>query len=507
VKPVLAWVKKNLLVVICSAVVLLVIPAAFFVSSAWGTKIRTEQEKAATQALNKLKSAGTAALKVEVPFPDAAPIEVSGPPNSKLISHLKVISDQVQAQVSAVTKDGEAFNKGAGPLAKAVGRDEHTPFVEGLFPGPDPVVIENDLKQQQGEQVWTALPEDRRLQAIEQRRRDMQAPKMREMEDALLAKNSKPNRYQALLDRVKAGTPPDVAAVAQMLQVQSEKEQERIAGGKRQLTPEEGQRLRESLSEYRLGLYQQRARTFSVYASMAGLPVASEGWRGIPTEALVKAKPSLVNDSEFFVWQWDYWVLSDVFSAVALVNRDKEGRPTDVERSVVKRISRISLEQPKGYVPADAPANDAPTDPNAAAGGGTPPMPVPPLDPAVSITGRTSSPANGSYDVRVVDLEIVVSSARLPEFLSAISRTNFMTVIGLRLDDVNVYQDLAQGYSYGPEHVVRATLKIETVWLRAWLAPLMPPVVKKGFGVATDPAAAGGASPGSEAPPPPPPPG
>ncbi len=506
-KPFLAWVKKNLLVVICSAIVLIVIPSAFFVSSTWGKKIRTEQEQRATKDFNKVKGAGSAALKVEVPFPDAAAIEVSGPPNSKLISHLKNISDQVQAQVSAVTKDGEAFNKGAGPLAHAVGRDEHTPFVEGLFPGPDPAAIEAELKQQQGEQVWVALPEDRRLQAIEQRRRDTQAPKMREMEDALLAKNSRPNRYQTLLDRVKAGTPPDVAAVAQMLQVQSEKEQERIAGGKRQLTPEETQRLRESLSEYRLGLYQQRARTFSVYASMAGLPVASEGWRGVPTEAIIKAKPSLVNDSEFFVWQWDYWVLSDVFSAVALVNRDKEGRPTDVERSVVKRISRLSLEQPKGYVPADAPANDAPVDPNAAPTAGTPPASIPPLDPSVSITGRTSSPSNGSYDVRIVDLEVVVSSARLPEFLSAISRANFMTVIGLRLDDVNVYQDLAQGYSYGPEHVVRATLKIETIWLRSWLAPMMPPVVKKGFGVATDPAAASGGTPAPDAPPPPPPPG
>jgi hypothetical protein len=43
--------------------------------------------------------------------------------------------------------------------------------------------------------------------------------------------------------------------------------------------------------------------------------------------------------------------------------------------------------------------------------------------------------------------------------------------------------DLERGYYYGPEHVVRATITIESVWLRNWVGPLMPASVKRSLGV------------------------
>jgi hypothetical protein len=105
----------------------------------------------------------------------------------------------------------------------------------------------------------------------------------------------------------------------------------------------------------------------------------------------------------------------------------------------------------------------------------------------VSITGRTTSASNPDYDVRNVMVVAVVSSERLPTFLNALSRVNFNTVLQVQLAEVDVKGDLEKGYYYGNEHVVRATVTLETVWLRNWTGPLMPASVKKALGV-TEPA-------------------
>lgn len=106
----------------------------------------------------------------------------------------------------------------------------------------------------------------------------------------------------------------------------------------------------------------------------------------------------------------------------------------------------------------------------------------------VSITGRSTSPSNPDYDVRNAEIVAVVSSERLAVFLDALSRVNFNTVLQVRLGEVDVKADLERGYYYGNEHVVRATITLETVWLRNWTSPLMPASVKKTLGI-VEPAA------------------
>jgi hypothetical protein len=104
-----------------------------------------------------------------------------------------------------------------------------------------------------------------------------------------------------------------------------------------------------------------------------------------------------------------------------------------------------------------------------------------PLDPGRSITGRYGGDGNTLYDVRRARLTVIVSSARLQEFLEAIPRTNFMTVTDLDLAEVKAWDDLKKGYYYGPEHVVKATVDVESVWLRSWVAPYMPSRLKAAF--------------------------
>ena len=85
---------------------------------------------------------------------------------------------------------------------------------------------------------------------------------------------------------------------------------------------------------------------------------------------------------------------------------------------------------------------------------------------------------NPIFDVRRMELELIVSSARLQDVINAIHRTNFMTVTLVNIEAVAPEAELGQGFDYGGEHVVRAKLDIESVWLRSWTAKLMPKVLR-----------------------------
>jgi hypothetical protein len=81
-------------------------------------------------------------------------------------------------------------------------------------------------------------------------------------------------------------------------------------------------------------------------------------------------------------------------------------------------------------------------------------------------------------DVRHATMSLIVASSKLPALVDAISSTNFMTVIGLDFSEADAWTDLERGFYYGPDHVVKATVDVETIWLRSWTEPLMPQAVK-----------------------------
>jgi hypothetical protein len=220
--------------------------------------------------------------------------------------------------------------------------------------------------------------------------------------------------------------------------------------GRNEMTEDEAAQLARDLASLRLGYYQGRAQEISVYAGLDVLP--PEVPRSVPLD------PPTVETC--FHWQFDFWTIADLLKAVDNANT-VDGQRTTVDRSVVKRIERITL-QP--LVP------ERRQDPS-----GYGEQPVVAVNP---ITGRSGGPDNPHYDVRNARMTLIVSSARLPDLVNAIARTNFMTVIGLQFEEVDIWPDLEQGYYYGLDHVIRATLDIETVWLRDWTAPLMPPRIR-----------------------------
>ena len=176
-------------------------------------------------------------------------------------------------------------------------------------------------------------------------------------------------------------------------------------------------------------------------------------------------------------------MIRDLMSAIRVANSSASGTLGNINTSVVKRIERVTL----GDAFASATGGSDASNPDAAAA--TPATPIEqlaglvPSDPLVSVTGRKNSPGNPVYDVRTAQIVLVVSSARMKELFNAFARTNFMTITDIDLDEVDVRGDLDRGYYYGPEGVMRATISVETIWLRGWTQDLFPNGVKKRLGM------------------------
>jgi hypothetical protein len=109
------------------------------------------------------------------------------------------------------------------------------------------------------------------------------------------------------------------------------------------------------------------------------------------------------------------------------------------------------------------------------------------------------------YDLRSCNVVAVVSAKGLPQFLDALARTNFMTVLDCDFDAIDPVEDLKAGFYYGNDAVVRVRLRVETAWLREWTKKYMPADFRTEIGIPpdapVDPAAA--AAPGGSPTPPP----
>lgn len=476
-KPVLAWIKSNILIVVFVVLILVILPTSWFVSSSWGESIRTERAKAANDQLSKLKAS---TVDYKLPQVDPSVPEVSlnkVEPNDKITEWFKQNKETLEKAAAEAYKLAEDFNKGVGPAAQSLGRDEHKVMVSGLFPKAE--------------------------------NKDVEQEKLNDMEDKLLGKRGNPNPYQAMLDRVRAGGPADPVKLAAAVKDLAQREAEKVTANKRELTPEEQQKLMETLTARRLGEYQNRAKEITFYATLESLP---QGPNGIQI-GHIEQPAQMIEPNNFFLLNWDIWVMDDMLTALRVANTTPDGRVLTADEGPVKRLESMSISgipgmgvQSQGQAPAVIDPNPPAASPDAKPG-------MIPTDARASISGRVSGPWNTFFDIRRVNLSLVASSSRLRELVHAIERTNFMTVLDMNLSDVDEWEDLRQGYFYGQEPVVRVKLTVETVWLRSWTEPLMPERLK---GILTGKVAPEGEATGfpggvpqggGSAPPPPPPTG
>ena len=437
-KPVLAWIKKNVMVVVAVALPLIALPVALYFSMSWNSSIRTTQEKAAADQLGKVT--GT---KVNYQLPEVLPgvkaVSLSAEPNDKITEYFKGKKDLLLEKAAAINAKGLEFNR-RGAL------------MEGVFPK-------------------AASREEFQNKSLE-------------FSELIIGGSGRTSVYQRLFESARAGEPMPASQMRTLLTDAKEREEERVRQGKgaaRPLTAEEEKDIRTKLTELRKGEYIRKSNELSFYGS----PSIALSANAIPA-AMPTQPPAL---EQLFRWQYDYWVVADVVEAIKRVNGVQAGG--GVANSVVKRVDLIRVFDRVSASAAGGGQKPESEGEAAAAGGGVEVFNQPaPVSFKASLSGRYGSPSNQVYDVRYADLNMIVSSSRLPEFFDALASVNFMTVLDCDLEAIDPWAELEQGYYFGDEPVVRAKVRVETIWLREWVAPLMPAKVRKLYGVTyTDPTA------------------
>ncbi|MEK6704121.1 MAG: hypothetical protein AABZ53_17835 [Planctomycetota bacterium] len=454
-KPVLAWVKANLLVVIFSALIVISLPTGFYFSAAWAKDTREKRSKLAN---DKLRSIDEQKIRYQIPpvMPNGKPVEDPRSPSLLANSHYQAERARIDKLAKGVTGVADAFNRGEGKAAADVGRKPHVALIDGLFPKP------SDPRQAS---ILTS-----------------------EFVALLVDQKGRPSVYTTMLrDILNAGGPVDPVILGSKLTAERNSQIQRLTGNdpNRKVTPEEQKTLEETLIAFRRNQYLQRASEISVYAGLDIFPIetaqgGASGGSTIPGQ--VPSEPPGV--SRTFQWQMDYWMIRDLLFAVRAANLSSGGSQLHVNESVIKRVDKIRLLEPF----AGRPASTGGEDPNAAP---TPPTitvdaltGLVPMDVAWSVTGRKNSPGNPLYDVRLAELELVVSASRLKQIFDAFGRTNLMTIIDVDLKAVDVMGELDRGYYFGNESVVKATITVETIWLRSWTEKMFPSGVRKRLGLA-----------------------
>lgn len=443
---VLAWLKSNVVIVVFCVLILVLPPAGFIGSSTWNAQIK----KNAQDQLSNRKRNVDAASRVTYTLPPIVEgeqaIQDSRPPNAAITAHYKALRAQRQAMIEDVLTRAVLFNK----------KDDRRVLVPGLFPGV------SDAR------------EERRL--------------VREMADLIAGTPNRPSVYADLFGAINAGVPTEKADVARRVVDAHRMELDRVGGDISRLTPAEVAAFNERMKGHRLSAYARRAEELSVYGS----PKALHGADPATHSVIFDEVPSGTNDTtEAFKWQMDYWFVEDLLRAVRLANSTEDGLMTEVPRSPVKRIISIRLDK-QTFPEAETASAGGGQDPYSAGGMGRPgalSRPMPGAAPGrgaegePSYTGRKPGPMQGVYTIRRGTITVIAASDNLVRFIDAISRTNFMTVIGVNMSDVDLWADLEEGYYYGPEHVVRAEIEVESAWLHFWLADVVTDRVAAAWGI------------------------
>ncbi len=482
---VLGWIKTHILIVVFGALILLLPPAGFVGSMFWNQKIKAAAEESYSTEKRKLDGASSVTYTLPPIAPGEQAVSDKRPPNAAISRAYHAERERRQAEIEKVVTRAVLFNKGE---ARGV-------LVPGLFPEA----------------------------ADDRTERELIDRMMRE----LVGSGDQASVYASLFDAINAGTPPEPVDAARLVAAYEERELDRLVGGtdRASLSEEDQAALVEGMRAQRIAFYRQRADEISVYGSIDVLrdavtgPRAAVNQSGLPAvipNEVPQTRPTL---AQAFAMQTDYWFVQDLLAAVARANTEAGGLLTEIPRSAVKRIESIRLVPfAKAMAAADVEEEDPYgggggggfNDPYGSSsqftggyqpgnqagqnfGGGTPQFggrggggasagAVATGPTAQTHTGRAAA-ESPVYDIRRAVMTVVVASERLPEVISAISATNFMTVTGMTATPVDVWADLSEGYFYGPEHVVRVTLEVESAWLRQWTRDAMPPAVRDALGV------------------------
>ncbi|MHC4129307.1 MAG: hypothetical protein ACYTE6_03970 [Planctomycetota bacterium] len=440
---VLNWIKSNVYTVVFLAIMVVAPVALWVVSGRMNAAVRADVQARAGK-ISELDRLEKTNVELSIPGPDNPKVSATIPVNRRFLDRYQEVVDKISQDAEQIRARVVQMNcKGRGVL------------LDELFPDPP-----SHLRETLPGQMYRAL-----LSAHEQLLKDCEAGAPPSVEDMVIDLEAARDRYQTQILMRSAG---DLS------------EDEQIA-------------LTEQLTKERLSIYAETANDIKLYATLAELSVPDESERPERAEGYA--------NTQMFDWQWQYWIKEDILKGLHAAN-EPYGSVVDAP---VKRL--VSLTVLDGPVPQESAG--AATD--SSRGGGSPggfgpaggggrrsggrqaaasgarpavaadPSREVPLDYSVSFTGRTDNPL---YDVRLVELVIVVESARIPEVFDALARRNFITVIApVQVDALDLFGAIKDGYFYGAAPVSQLTLTLETIWLREWTAQYMPAELKQALGI------------------------
>ncbi|MGJ8637284.1 MAG: hypothetical protein ACSHX5_10600 [Phycisphaerales bacterium] len=443
---ILQWVKANLLIVISVVLMLILLPTGWFFSNKWNSSI---QEKA-SEAYNTEKRKLSSASKVEYSLPAVLDGEEglsdNRAPNSLVTNFYKLQMEQRKDQVAEVVNRGENFN-----------RKGHTVPVADLLPTP----ADASKLRQQGYKLAQLVA----------------------------GTDESPSIYAKLLRNLNAGDAPDPEALKATLDQFKKQQQDEFAATSSdgRVSDEQNAQLAKALVKRRLDGYAGRAESIAFYCPLSAIQTSTKeaGFSHIPST--VPGYDS-ISEQAVFTWVWDYWVVSDVLKAVTKANTDSSGVVLSVPDAPVKHVEMIRVGE---FAVASAELSEEdfssgrnPSSRRGSQGSSSSSSSDAPV--FKTYTNRNANVPGALFDTRLVTMTVIASSEDLPVFFDALGKTNYMTVVDVDIEQVNVWDKLNEGYFYGSDHVVRANIVIESVWLRSWTADLMPKSVRTSLGIASD---------------------
>jgi len=429
VSQVIQWIKTNLVIVICIAVIMLSLLSLLWPTAGAAASLReqvAQREQVKQQAQDYISRRVTIPAKNPGEPPRTEQITV----NDAAVAQLRRIFADMNDSYRNLEDQVVAFNK-EGPA----NTNPHVPMLEGVFP---------DTAQ------------DSKLLGAR-----------------TAYKQQFVDLYRSLaLGELPPGQPPTPEQVTRMQQRVQAAFAADVFGADVQNNPQ----LKEQVAKKTLEFFVNRAQSISIYCPPTRL-VGDQLEPGVFAIGEWALRTDLPSMSELWRGQMNYWIQQDLIAAIRVANYSPD--PVSVAQAPVKRI--LSIDVIPGYVGltprgAEAGAGDFGRGATRGVTTGAASEPAPPddlnqplkRDFTLSHTGRRS---NSLYDVRHATMSVLVDARQLPRLLNAFGRVNLMTPIVQRIIEVDQAADFREGYFYGSGvDVVQVDLLIETLWLREWTA-------------------------------------
>jgi len=225
----------------------------------------------------------------------------------------------------------------------------------------------------------------------------------------------------------------------------------------------------------------KKARNYQVYLERSALAMLQS-----------VADPKLPAPSMEDIWyaQMSLWVQQDVCNAIATLNGSRP-EYKNIPTNPVKHLIAIEIPQTiamyaiKGGAPGvgvtpavPTPAAPPPSDTGGDTGGdaSAAAAATPSATPGVGIDvkdytlGPTGRVCNRLYDVVQFNVDVVVDAQMVKPFIQQLQYRQFINVLEMDVQGVDLDAALDEGFEYGKKPVVELKLKCEALFLRDWTA-------------------------------------